>query len=336
MTKLAVLGASGGIGQPLSLLLKLSPQLTELSLYDIRLAKGVATDLSHINTNVKVQGYDKDELADALKDTDLVVIPAGIPRKPGMTRDDLFKINAGIIRTLAEGVASYAPNALVLVISNPVNSTVPIFKEVLSKRGVFNPRKLFGITTLDLVRARTFLNGFETSGSFQKFDEIHVIGGHSGNTIVPVLSTASKTYSKIAAKDRDALIHRVQFGGDEVVKAKDGAGSATLSMAYSAYIFIERLLKAINGSSDEVIEDTFIYLDNSILGASEVRRVFPKVDFISLPIKLGKRGVESIDTSILKKLDHNEEKLLNIAVKELNINIAKGVNFVKNSSKAKL
>lgn len=65
----------------------------------------------------------------------LVIIPAGIPRKPGMTRDDLFKINAGIVKTLVQGIADTCPNAWVAIISNPVNSTVPIAAEVLKKAG---------------------------------------------------------------------------------------------------------------------------------------------------------------------------------------------------------
>lgn len=88
---------------------------------------------------------------------DLVVIPAGVPRKPGMTRDDLFKINAGIVRTLCEGIAKSCPNAIVNLISNPVNSTVPIAAEVFKKAGTYDPKRLLGVTTLDVVRANTFV-----------------------------------------------------------------------------------------------------------------------------------------------------------------------------------
>jgi len=89
-----VCGAAGGIGQPLSLLLKQSEIITHLALYDIVHAAGVAADLSHINTPSKVTGHaGKDSLAEALKGAHTVVIPAGVPRKPGMTRDDLFKVN---------------------------------------------------------------------------------------------------------------------------------------------------------------------------------------------------------------------------------------------------
>lgn len=74
-----------------------------------------------------------------------------------MTRDDLFKINAGIVRTLCEGIAKSCPNAIVNLISNPVNSTVPIAAEVFKKAGTYDPKRLLGVTTLDVVRANTFV-----------------------------------------------------------------------------------------------------------------------------------------------------------------------------------
>ena len=73
-----------------------------------------------------------------------------------MTRDDLFKINAGIVQGLCEGISKHCPGAMVAMISNPVNSTVPIAAEVFKKAGTYDPKRLFGVTTLDVVRARTF------------------------------------------------------------------------------------------------------------------------------------------------------------------------------------
>ena len=102
-----------------------------------------------------------------------------------MTRDDLFKINAGIVQGLIEGVAKHCPKAFILVISNPVNSTVPIAAEVLKKAGVFDPKKLFGVTTLDVVRAETFVASITGESNPGKLN-IPVIGGHSGETIVPL------------------------------------------------------------------------------------------------------------------------------------------------------
>jgi len=151
--KVAVIGAAGGIGQPLSLLLKMSAAVGDLALYDKVNTPGVAADLSHINTagNVKACA----DLAEALTGATAVIVPAGVPRKPGMTRDDLFNTNASIVADIATQCAKFAPNAFFGIISNPVNSTVPIFREVLKSKGVYNPKRLFGITTLDVtVRPR--------------------------------------------------------------------------------------------------------------------------------------------------------------------------------------
>lgn len=153
--------------------------------------------------------------------------------KPGMTRDDLFKINAGIVKGLVEGVAANCPKAMILVISNPVNSTVPIAAEVMSKAGCFDPKRLFGVTTLDVVRAETFIQSITGERDPAK-TVIPVIGGHSGETIVPLFSQAKPSVN-VPSDKLDALTKRVQFGGDEVVEAKGGAGSATLSMAYAGF-----------------------------------------------------------------------------------------------------
>lgn len=108
--------------------------------------------------NLQVRGFlGQPQLESALVGMDLVVIPAGVPRKPGMTRDDLFKINAGIVKTLCEGIAKCCPNAIVNLISNPVNSTVPIAAEVFKKAGTYDPKRLLGVTMLDVGRANTFV-----------------------------------------------------------------------------------------------------------------------------------------------------------------------------------
>merc|ERR1712039_404703 len=238
-------GAAGGIGQPLSLLLKLNPRVTALTCFDVApITPGVAADLSHIATGAKTTGFTGDDLKKALDGVDVVVIPAGVPRKPGMTRDDLFNINAGIVRTLIEGVADHCPNACILAISNPVNSTVPIASEVLKAKGKYNPNKLFGVTTLDVTRANTFV------ANARNWDpaavRIPVVGGHAGTTIVPLLSQA-QPHTTFTDEERDALTHRIMFGGDEVVQAKDGAGSATLSMAYTGAEFADRIMAGLAG-----------------------------------------------------------------------------------------
>ncbi|KAL7789831.1 malate dehydrogenase, NAD-dependent [Trichoderma ceciliae] len=326
MVKAVVAGASGGIGQPLSLLLKASPLIDELALYDVVNTPGVAADLSHISSPAKVTGHlpANDGAKAAFKDADIIIIPAGIPRKPGMTRDDLFNINAGIVKGLIETIADVAPNAFILVISNPVNSTVPISAEVLKAKKVFNPQRLFGVTTLDIVRAETFVAEIVGESQPQKLT-IPVVGGHSGETILPLFSKANPAVN-IPGDKYDGLVNRVQFGGDEVVKAKDGAGSATLSMAYAGFRFAEKLLRAVKGEKG-LVEPSYVYLPG-VPGGEAIAKA-TGVDFFSVPVELGPNGVEKA-TNPLEGITEKEKELLGKAIEGLKTNIEKGVNFAHN------
>ena len=245
--KLTLLGAAGGIGQTLALLLKLRlPIGTELALYDISpVTPGVAVDISHIATSVKAVGYAGEEsLAAALKDAHMVLITAGVARKPGMTRADLFNINGNIIKNLVEKVAEVCPDACVGIVSNPVNTLVPLAAEVLRKKGVYDKRKLFGVSTLDVVRAKSFVS--ELKEKHAETVKVPVIGGHSGPTILPLLSQALSEGRKIefTQEEIESLTHRIQNAGTEVVEAKAGGGSATLSMAEAGARFAVAVFKA--------------------------------------------------------------------------------------------
>ncbi|KDO48348.1 hypothetical protein CISIN_1g018314mg [Citrus sinensis] len=277
--KVAVLGAAGGIGQPLALLMKLNPLVSRLALYDIANTPGVAADVGHINTRSEVAGYmGNDQLGQALEDSDVVIIPAGVPRKPGMTRDDLFNINAGIVKDLCSAIAKYCPNAIVNMISNPVNSTVPIAAEVFKKAGTYNEKKLFGVTTLDVVRAKTFYAGKANVNVAEV--NVPVVGGHAGITILPLFSQATPK-ANLADEDIKALTKRTQDGGTEVVEAKAGKGSATLSMAYAGAIFADACLKGLNGVPD-VVECSF------------VQSTVTELPFFASKVRLGKNGVEEV------------------------------------------
>lgn len=308
--KVAVLGAGGGIGQPMSLLLKNSPLVSQLSLYDIRGTPGVAADLSHISSPAKVQGFmGDDQLKDALTGSEVVVIPAGVPRKPGMTRDDLFNTNASIVKGLAEACAKYCPDANMLIIANPVNSTVPIVAETFKKHGVFNPNKLFGVTTLDVVRCKTFVS--EAFNLDVQNIKVTVVGGHAGITILPLLSQTQPACD-FTQEQLDALTHRIQFGGDEVVKAKAGAGSATLSMAFAGAEFTFSLLKALNG-------------ETGIVECSFVQSNITELPYFSSPIELGPNGIKEIHG--LGNMTDFEKNKLEELIPELSKSIQKGIDF---------
>ncbi|EJU00228.1 NAD-malate dehydrogenase [Dacryopinax primogenitus] len=331
MVKVVVLGAAGGIGQPLSLLLKTNPVVTGLSLYDIVNAPGVAVDLSHINTPAKVEGFlpPNEGLKQALTGAEIVVIPAGVPRKPGMTRDDLFKINAGIVRDLATGIATTAPKAFVLVISNPVNSTVPIVVEVFKKHGVFDPKRIFGVTTLDVVRASTFAAEALQEPSLASKLVVPVIGGHSGVTILPIFSQAQPPLPASFLENKEtleAITHRVRYGGDEVVKAKDGAGSATLSMAYAGATFVEKVVRAVSGEKN-IVAPTFVYLESDAAGGAVIKQELgTDVPYFSVNVELGPSGVEKILP--IGKVTAYEKSLFAGALSELETNIKTGVSFI--------
>ncbi|GBF94746.1 hypothetical protein Rsub_07629 [Raphidocelis subcapitata] len=270
--KVAVLGAAGGIGQPLSLLMKMNPAVSQLSLYDVANVKGVAADISHVNTKAKVAGFEgPDSLADALKGCDLVIIPAGVPRKPGMTRDDLFKINAGIVKGLVEACGKHCPG----------------------------------------VRAKTFYA--EKLGVDVASVDIPVVGGHAGITILPLFSQATPGHS-LKAEDIDALTKRTQDGGTEVVLAKAGKGSATLSMAYAAALFADACLRGLNGQ----VATECAYVESS---------VEPDVPFFASRVKLSTEGVETIHP--VGSMTKYEKDALDGMKPELIASIEKGVKFAK-------
>ncbi|MBF0784546.1 malate dehydrogenase [Muribacter muris] len=311
--KVAVLGAAGGIGQALALLLKLQlPAGTHLALYDIApVTPGVAVDVSHIPTAVKAVGFSGEDPTPALEGANLVLISAGVARKPGMDRSDLFNINAGIVRNLIEKVAAVCPNACVGIITNPVNTTVAIAAEVLKKAGVYDKRKLFGVTTLDVIRSETFVA--ELKGKDVAKTKVPVIGGHSGVTILPLLSQAHEEDKiEFSADDIDALTKRIQNAGTEVVEAKAGGGSATLSMAQAAARFGVSVLKGLTG--EKTVE--YAYVE----GNGEYARFFAQ------PVVLGLNGVEELLP--IGELSAYETAAIDAMIPTLKADIELGEKFV--------
>ncbi|XP_054250192.1 malate dehydrogenase, mitochondrial isoform X2 [Indicator indicator] len=269
--KVAVLGASGGIGQPLSLLLKNSPLVTKLSLYDIAHTPGVAADLSHIETRSSVKGFmGPEQLPECLKGCDVVVIPAGVPRKPGMTRDDLFNTNASIVATLTSACAQHCPEAMICIISNP------------------------GLDPAQVT--------------------VPVIGGHAGKTIIPLISQCTPKVD-FPQDQLVKLTGRIQEAGTEVVQAKAGAGSATLSMAYAGARFAFSLLEAMKGKQG-VVECSFVKSEET------------ESPYFSTPLLLGKNGIEK--NLGIGKITPFEEKMVAEALPELKASVKKGEDFAKN------
>lgn len=312
--KVAVCGGCGGIGAPLALLLKMNPLITELRLQDlVKHTLGVAKDVSHIEYPAKVTGHlGVEGMKTAFHGADVVAIPAGVPRKPGMTRDDLFGSNAIVVKTVAEAISQIAPHTMIVIITNPVNSVVPIACEVMQKAGKLDPKRVFGVSTLDNVRAATFVA--EKLKISPRDVTVPVIGGHSGISIVPLFSRAQPKLN-FTAEEYKVITTDVQEAGTRVVKAKVGAGSATLAMAYAGARFINSLLCAMKGEPN-MVECCFVKTN-----------IYPGVDYFAGPIVLGKSGVEKVCP--VPSLSDLEKEQLAKAIPALKKNIQKGVDFVK-------
>lgn len=313
-TKVTILGGSGAIGQPLSLLLKKNPKITHLALYDVVPTVGVSTDLSHINTHAQVSSHSKpEEIQMALESSELVLIVAGAPRRGAIrTIDQLFETNAPVVKALCEAIAFHCPEAFVGVVTQPINMLMPLVSEALYRRNVYDPDKVFGITTLNSSRARCFLS------EKKKMDVneicVPVYGGSTDTTIVPIWSQATP-HADLSDKDIEELTHRVQFGDDEVFKAKGGIGSAALSMAYATNLFTDSLLEALEGKTDVV---------RSVMVRSNL---IPGVEYFASKVQFGKKGVDKCLP--LGDMTQFEKVALDNAVPKLKQDIAKGVDYIR-------
>ncbi|GLJ59599.1 hypothetical protein SUGI_1515490 [Cryptomeria japonica] len=382
ITKVTILGAAGGIGQPLALLLMLhSEYVQHLALYDLVHVRGIAADLSHVDRQCKVTAHlGPDELTEAVRDAKVIVIPAGLAQKPGMSRDDLFGSNAKIMYNLAKVCAQVNPSAHLAIISNPVNSLVPLTCEVYQRilgagsrkeksadsnsalsqpaappasPGAAAPagssaqksagkqqqqqqcfhdccRRIFGVTTLDVVRASTLSakSAFfkpEPNGLFKDPAKIAipVVGGHAGKTIIPLLSQSTMKVDKKRLIEEKAttltLIESIQQAGIEVLNAKKGAGSATLAMAYSACRFTISLLRAQQGEPN-IIECAYVRHQQPLVS---------DLEYFAAPLVLSKDGYVKTQGFSLNKLLPYEQQMIEEGAKELRMSVAKGEDFAK-------
>ena len=300
--KIALIGG-GQIGGNLALLAT-QKELGDVVIYDIPQAEGMTKGKSldimqlrpHDGYDVNLEGTSDPA---GLKDADVVIITAGIPRKPGMDREDLLEINIKIITDVANNVKKYAPNAFVIVVSNPLDAIVYSFYKVSG----FSKNKVIGMAgALDSGRFRAFL-AMETGYSAQDVNCM-VLGGH-GDTMVPITRLATIggiPAEELIPKDRlDAIVERVRFAGGELVKLF-GNGSAYYAPAASAIEMAEAYLK-----------DKKRVIPSAALCEGEFG-----VDgyFIGVPTVIGSGGIEKI---LEFKLLPEEQEMLNktlIAVKK--------------------
>ena len=295
MTKISLIGA-GQIGGTLAHLIGTKELVDEVVLFDVAsgIAKGKALDIAQSSSvdgfNVKFSGTDdyKD-----IKDSDVIIITAGVPRKPGMSRDDLLGINLKIIKQVAEGIKQNAPNAFVICITNPLDVMVMAFQK-FSKLPANKVVGMAGI--LDSSRFKLFLS-LELKVPVKEIDAI-VMGGH-GDTMVPMprfTKVSGKPLldlvkeGKITKERLEEINQRTRDGGAEIVKYLE-KGSAFYAPAASGVQMAEAYL-----NDEKKLLPCAIQL-NGEYGVDNI--------YAGVPVIIGKEGVEKIEQI---KLDDNEKK----------------------------
>lgn len=290
--KVTVVGA-GNVGATCADVLAHREIANEVVLLDIKegFAEGKALDIwqtSPINLyDTRTVGSTNDYSKTA--DSEVVVITSGLPRKPGMSRDDLIATNAGIVKTVTENIIKYSPNAVIIVVSNPLD--VMTYCAYLNAKT--DPNKVFGMAgILDTARYRAFLA--EELNVSPKDIQAVLMGGH-GDTMVPLpryTTVGGIPVTEMIDKDKlDAIIERTKFGGGEIVKLL--GTSAWYAPGAAAAQMVEAIVR-------------------------DQRRVFPvcawlqgeynmKDIYLGVPVILGKNGIERI---IELDLNADERKLL--------------------------
>ncbi|MFQ5786487.1 MAG: malate dehydrogenase [Thermodesulfobacteriota bacterium] len=299
--KISVIGA-GNVGATTAL------KLAELEQGDIVLVdivegmpQGKSLDLMEMGP---ISGYDINIVGtngfDETKDSDIVIITSGIPRKPGMSRDDLLSTNAKIVRDVTTEVAKRSPDSIIIIVTNPLDAMVYVAHKVSE----FPRERIMGMAgVLDSTRFRTFI-GMELGVSVENIHAF-VLGGH-GDDMVPLArftTVAGVPITELLPKDKiDSMIQRTRDGGAEIVKLLK-TGSAFYAPAASTVEMVESILL-----------DKKKILPCCVLANGEYGI---KDTFVGLPVKLGTQGIEEI---LEIKLTKNELEELHVSanhVKEL-------------------
>lgn len=260
--QVAVVGGANVLGQATCLLLRSHPRVKKLVIHDEEsLSSGVALDLSHIPTVSKVTGYHgKQTLDTALAGSDIVIATGGTPQKPGLTKDKWFFINAEFVRELSIKVSRVQPLPFLGIVTEPINTLVPMAAELLRSHGDYDPKKLFGITTNEALRAQAAYAAHHKLTHCDCY--VPVIGGRSAKTILPLLSQATPECEMCDSSIME-LTHTIQKGHDQVTMAKKG-WSPTLSTAYGIAEFVAAIMDALDGNKAKVNA----FVENNDFGTS--------------------------------------------------------------------
>ncbi len=291
--KITVVGA-GNVGATLAQRLVDRELANEVVLTDVveGLPQGKGLDMLEsspvLGSDVKVVGSNS---YDATTESDIIVITAGIPRKPGMSRDDLLATNAGILKSVTEQIAPRSPKSIIVVVSNPLDVMVYVALKISG----FDRTRVIGMAgVLDTARFRTFI-ATELNVSVEDV-QAFVLGGH-GDSMVPLVrytSVAGIPLTEMMGADKiEKLVKRTRDGGAEIVSLLK-TGSAYYAPSASVVQMLESIVK-----DKKRILPCSVYLKGEY-GMSDV--------VIGVPVKLGKNGIEQVIEIKLTDLEKSELK----------------------------
>jgi len=303
--KITVIGA-GNVGATTACKLVEKDLANELVLLDIveGIPQGKALDLWE---SAPIEGFDTrcagTNSYEEISDSDIVVVTAGLPRKPGMSRDDLLDANAKIVKSVAENIKQQSPEAIVIVVSNPLD----VMTYATLKVTGFSPERVFGMAgILDTARFRSFI-ALELGVSVRDISAM-VLGGH-GDSMVPLpryTTVAGVPLPEIMNQETiDRLIQRTRDGGAEIVKHLK-AGSAYYAPAAAVAEMVESVIKNKNR-----VLPCACYLTGQY-GLEDV--------YVGVPAMLGSRGVVEI---VELDLTGEEKAALHKSAQDVKANIAK-------------
>lgn len=278
--KIAIVGAGGNVGAAVAQWAALK-ELGDLALIDLKgdVAKGRALDLTQCSpyegfNNTNFVAGDNPEL---MKDADIVVMTAGVPRKPGQTREELININTGIVKEICGNVKKHAPNSVLIVVSNPLDAMVYVASKVT---GFPRERVIGSAGILDSARFRTQI-ALATGASIEDVNAI-VLGAHTDKDMVPVVSTAT-----VGGVPLTTLLSKDQLAG-VIERTKNGGADLTKLIGTSAWL--------APGAGTSLMVESIVRNQGRLLPCSvELKGEFGVKDaFVGVPVKLTAKGAEKV------------------------------------------
>ncbi len=311
--KIALIGA-GNIGGTLAHLALLK-NLGDVVLFDIAegIPQGKALDLAQ---TAPVEGFDASVIGSNdykdIKDADVVIVTAGVARKPGMSRDDLLGINSKVMKSVGEGIKNNCPNAFVICITNPLDVMVGL----LQKYSGLSDKKIVGMAgVLDSSRFRTFL-AWEFETSVQQV-QAYVMGGH-GDTMVPLTGMSNIAGVSLDKLVEDGAITRERL--DEVVGRTRKGGGEIVGLLKTGSAFYAPATSAIQMAESYLLDKSMVLpcaarIEAGLYGNDQAL-------FVGVPAKINAQGVHPIKVELTKSEQDNLEVSI-AAVKELNAAVDK-------------